>query len=230
MKYQSRTTTKEQAKEQGFTIVELMIATTILSVILVMVTVVMTGIGNLYYKGVNQARVQDDARTITDDISEHLQLGGTVQVAPNSVIDPNLTQGGVTVNALCIDNTRYTYVTNVQIGHAASVSGAVFDHVLWRDTLVTGSPCYRALLTSADPTAGTGGKANTGSELIAPLSRLTILNSSTTSPYSLNVGVAFGDPTITSGSGLGTTCNNGPGDQFCAVASLSTAVAKRDNQ
>ena len=57
-------------KQAGFTIVELMIATAILSTILLLVTTMMINIGNLYYKGVNQARVQDGVRTLADDVGE----------------------------------------------------------------------------------------------------------------------------------------------------------------
>ncbi len=60
--------------QKGFTIIELMIATAVLSTILVMVTVVMVNIGSLYYKGINQARVQDDVRSIADEIIKNIQL------------------------------------------------------------------------------------------------------------------------------------------------------------
>jgi prepilin-type N-terminal cleavage/methylation domain-containing protein len=60
--------------EQGFTIVELMIATTVLSTLLVVVAIVMISIGKLYYKGLNQARLQDNTRNAVTAIAKQLQL------------------------------------------------------------------------------------------------------------------------------------------------------------
>src|SRR3990172_9120101 len=60
----------------GFTIVELMIATTIFSVILLIVTFGMLQIGRTYYKGITLTKTQNAARSIIDTISQDIQFSG----------------------------------------------------------------------------------------------------------------------------------------------------------
>ena len=211
--------------QHGFTIIELMIAITVLSIILVMATAIMLNISNLFYKGLNQSRVQDDTRTIADDVAEHLQLGKSVQyLAATNPLAP--TQGGFKVGVLCVDNTRYSFILGNQINTA--------HHVLWRDTLQDSKPCVPALLTVADPKGTNGGDWNQpGAELIAPNSRLSQFTlSSIASPYTINVSVVYGDDTVLDPltKNLPTAhCAGGNenGDRFCAESSLSTTIDKR---
>lgn len=221
--------------QKGFTIVELMIATTILSVILVLVTAVMISIGNLFYKGINQTRVQDNVRSITDELSQHLQLNGTP--TPGSA-----TYNNVTVYAFCFDTIKYSYVIGAQIGSSN------IKHVLWRNDYNSGN-CTPSDLT--DPNLSTS--EPNGVELIAPSSRLTALNITGTGTYDLVVGVAYGDndllcdtgtandcdatspssthvwnPTAPS-SGLNITCKGQTGDNFCSTTHLTATVVQRVN-
>lgn len=77
---------------EGFTLVELMIATSIFSVILLLLTFGLLGIGQNYYKGRNSVRTQDTARRIMDEISQAIQFSAeppspiiTVGTPPNEV-------------------------------------------------------------------------------------------------------------------------------------------------
>jgi len=196
--------------QKAFTIIELMIATAVFSTILVMVTIMMISIGNLYYKGVNEARVQDDVRSITDEVAQHLELSDAGPLPP--AVSPN----GLN-HAYCIGDTRYTFTLNRQIVTQT-------PHVLWRDTNPTPDSCSttNTFLTSPPP-------ATNGSELIAPNSRLTFFSISNTSPYTISVGIAFGDTTLLNLSGINTTCKGNIGDQFCATATLTTTVTQRVN-
>ena len=232
--------------QRGFTIIELMIATAVLSTILVTVSIIMISIGNLYYKGVNQARVQDDTRTIVDDVSQHLELSGLPPkpAAP----DVNGTQ------AYCVGTTRYTYIIGVQVGTPPPNSPGgtpPFNHVLWRDTIQSSATCLVARLTAVDPSAGSdagGANAKDGNELIAPNSRLINFSiNPMASPYSLQVGVAYGDDDLLCSASVPGSCatpttmptlnnfTNGSllckgivkGDQFCSTSSLSTTVVQR---
>ncbi len=232
MKRTRRTTGLNQT---AFTIVELMIATAVLSTILLLVTAMMMSIGNLYYKGVNQARVQDDTRSITDDVSQHLQLSDNV---PLSAVSAD----GQT-HVYCIGNTRYIYVLNQQIGTAAGQS----PHVLWRDDNPTPGSCAVSIGFLSNPTPGLN-----GTELISPNSRLTAFSISSGSPYSVSVGVAYGDDDqlcdngsagdcsfsgvsphmsqIISGAISPTgliVCKGTTGQQFCSTSNLTTTVVQR---
>ncbi len=197
-------------QQTGFTILELLIATTVLSVILLMSTVMMVNIGRLYYKGINQARIQDNTRSITEEISQRLQL--------TSDQPPLSDSSGGSVHAYCMGATRYTYILNTQIGPDPSQS----PQVLWRDTTVPGT-CPVADLTAVTQ----------GVELIAPKSRLTAFSiacATPTSPCTITVGVAYGDGPngdLLNLNGVNTTCRDTVGNQFCAAANLKTTVVRR---
>lgn len=208
--------TKMKDNQQGFTIVELMIATTILSVILVMVSVVMIGIGSLYIKGINQSKVQGSVRSIIDEVSQQLE---TSKHGP--LTGPDTSYGPVVVKTYCVGITRYSYVIGHQIGDGVR-------HVLWRDRVDPATcPPGPNLVTSTIPSPG-------GIELIAPGSRLTAFPNDpstpldVTSPYEIVVGVAYGETDLlTATSGLDVRCNNTNSRQFCAAAHLETTVLQR---
>lgn len=207
----------ENESEKGFTIVELMIATSILSTILVLSTVMMINIGRLYYKGINQSRVQANVRNIVDDLTQQLRLY-TVQPTPG-LTDPPKIVGSVSMRALCVGSTRYTYVLNTQIG----VGPGKVRHVLWRDKPNGG--CTEP----ADMTQGVPPDGSEGIELMGPDSRLTWFGVSPISPYEVTVGVAYGDDDLLNLNGLNTRCRQSSANQFCATATLSTTVVKRLN-
>lgn len=214
--------------QKGFTIVELMIATTVLSVILILSTVMITSIGNLYYKGVNQSRIQDDVRLITDDVTQHLQLSDqTVMIG----IAPYPGDASSKLQSVCAGGARYTYVIGKKLGTSSK-------HVLWRDN---STDCTPVNLTLTTPSVG-------GSELMSPNSRLMDFTISPTSPYSVSVAAAFGDDDLlcspsVSGSCSGSPilsasdyvnhkdiiCRGGAGGQFCSTANLVTTASRRLN-
>jgi prepilin-type N-terminal cleavage/methylation domain-containing protein len=220
----------------GFTIVELMIATAILSTILLLTTVLMINIGNLYSKGINQSRTQDDVRSITDQVSQDLKLNsGGVTYGSGTLTD------GTPVAAYCISgNIRYTFVLNRKIGKATDTDtdgSSLMPHVLWRDddTYNTGSGCIPVNLD--DPALGTGTSDPLGTELINSNSRLTSFciasqgspncTSAPTTPYTVSVGVVYGDIDLLNLAGLSTTCKSGAGNQFCAADNVTTSVVQR---
>lgn len=229
---------KVKGAEKGFTIIELMIATSVLSVMLVMVTVMMINIGNLYYKGISQSRIQDNVRSITDEVSKHLELGDNFFMR---------TSGSQA--AYCIGSTRYTFILYKQIGDNPGAPDYQSKHVLWRDTNPTPGSCPAALpnLAAATPSSG-------GTELMAPHSRLTEFTITGDSPYKVSISEAYGDNDLLCDNGVIGDCAKEPapgslveklaagtipapagdircrgdvGQEFCATANLSTTVVKR---
>jgi len=219
---------KQHTDQRGFTIVELLIATTVLSVILLLATVMITSIGNLYYKGVNSARIQNDTRSITDELTRNLQLSdGLYYTAPND-------HG---VGAYCINNVRYTYIIGKQLGPDLTTQS---KHVLWRDVTDPGT-CDPVDLANIPADAD-------GTELIAPNSRLVkfSISTDTSVPYKVDIGLAYGDddllcsPSSTQPTCDGShdmtaadykngdlICKGGKGSSFCSTTTLSTLVVKR---
>ncbi|HVV25452.1 MAG TPA: prepilin-type N-terminal cleavage/methylation domain-containing protein [Candidatus Saccharimonadales bacterium] len=211
--------------ERGFTIIELMIATAVLSTIILLVTVLMINVSNLYYKGINQSRAQDNARSIVDDVASHLQLSDHSPSGPVSQTYPQHDVNATTIYAYCIDNIRYSFATGIQMG--STVGDYTLQHILWRDTISSGAGCVPADLTQSNPSATTGG--SNGAELVAAKSRLSTFSiNPVTSPYVVTVGVAYGDDDLLNNpASTNPLCKGGTGDQFCATARLQVTVTKR---
>ncbi len=81
------------SKSKGFTIIELLIATTVFSVILLIMTSGLIYIGKVYYRTVAQTKTQEASRSAIDQISQAIQFSG------GSVI--------VGVDALCVGDTMF---------------------------------------------------------------------------------------------------------------------------
>lgn len=209
-------------QEAGFTIIELLIATTVLTLILLLSTVMITSIGTLYYKGVTLSQTQDSTRSIADQVVQDIQLTSGV------VSNGTTTFGSTVVSAMCIGTVRYSYILDRQIGTDSTAPANQIKHVLWRDTVSSGAACLPADIT-LDPVGSTPATVN-GMELVGNKSRLTAFSAVSplsSSLYTIDVGVAFGDNDLLSGSGATTNCNGGVADHFCAVSTLSTAAIRR---
>lgn len=94
---------KQVKSQSGFTIVELLIATSVFSVILLVVSTGIVRIGQSYYKGIIQSRTQETVRAVSQEISS------TVQFASGQK------KLGATGNQFCIGNARYTYFLNQKV-------------------------------------------------------------------------------------------------------------------
>ncbi|HVX47983.1 MAG TPA: prepilin-type N-terminal cleavage/methylation domain-containing protein [Candidatus Saccharimonadales bacterium] len=237
--------------ETGFTIIELMIATAVLSTILVMVTVLMVNIGSLYYKGINQSRVQDDVRTITNDVIANIKLNDKAPIGPVGV------PGVAGESAYCVGTVRYFYILGVQIGNPPVGGGITPRQILWRDN----NPIPGSCPTQIDPTNPSSPQVslnnanlvsadavNQGKEMITSSSRLTQFNMTTSSDSlpTVTVGVAYGDndllcnPSAVPGScdtpnamlSLSNytgdvRCKRFNGHQYCSTAHTSASAEKR---
>lgn len=227
-------TWRSPAAQSGFTIVELMIATSVLSTMLLVVTLIITSIGNLYYKGVNLSRIQDDTRNITNQVAQDLELNDSFGTFNTASPSPGSTE------AYCIGNVRYTFVVGKELGTNAGES----HHVLWRDTNPTpGGAC--------GPVSSFPNPASNGSELVAPSSRLSQFVITGTSPYNITVNIAYGDNDLLCSPSVSNSCQtptamptvadftkgdllckglSNTGNSFCATANLNTTVVQRITQ
>lgn len=241
----------------GFTIVELMIALTILSVILVIGTVVLIQIGALYSKGINAADLQNANRNIVADVSGQLQFSGKVpsgctfndlsHVPPLDASSTtcyfstanihNIADGTTErVYAYCIANTRYTYVLGRELGTDSSGAPTLnTQHVLWRDTLTTDA-CPAPVLDIVNNVIPTDASTlpNSGYEMVGnhmSLTRFKIDQVSGTNIYTADVWMAFGDADLVRpdlGAPIGRSiCQAGRGTQFCSISSISTQLTGR---
>ncbi|MDQ3123611.1 MAG: prepilin-type N-terminal cleavage/methylation domain-containing protein [bacterium] len=201
-------------KQHGFTIVELMIATAVFSIVLLICSFAIIHIGKMYYKGVITNRTQDTSRRLIEDVSSSIQFGATSE-------DPDLfrrtgaaTYSGVNVESLCIGSVRYSYSRNHFVGQ--------IRHVLWRDDVTT-NQCTPRNITLNTPSSN-------GQELLG--SNMRLPQGITANPvgqlWQVSLLVSYGDNAdLFTNSSLNVCRGVSAGGQFCAVSGFTTSVMKR---
>ena len=230
------------SSEDGFTIVELMVALSVFAVILMMSTVIMINIANLYNKGVNEANLQNTSRNIISDISSSIQFTGNISDptgcngtltacwAQQYSYEIGSTSSYANVYSYCIGSTRYSYVLDTENGTNAPNQ---LPHVLWRDTLKNISTCPTLDLTSSSgPSSDSNAVPGSGFDMLPPHMRIDKFFVDQTGPnsglYAVDIWIAYGDDDLlTIASDGSATCSGGVGTQFCAVSALNTTVTKR---
>jgi prepilin-type N-terminal cleavage/methylation domain-containing protein len=172
---------KLSKKQEGFTIIELLIATSVLAVILVIVTLILISISGLYDKGVHLSTIQDNTRDTIEEIGQDIQLtNGTFTIGSDSGQISGFPAGAHS-QAFCIGDTRYTYVLGYAegTGYESTSDTPLINHVLWRDNQAQDpNSCQALSLNQSNPdTSDTiPGNSTNGVELVAPGTRLTNLS------------------------------------------------------
>lgn len=203
-------------KQSGFTIVELMIATSVFSVFLLIVSLLVLQISRTYTKGLISSKTQEAARSISSELARAIQFGGDTLSLPTAFPTPGTTY------TFCAGSLRYTFVTGLQQKSSPS-AGDQAAHVLVGDSVPLG--CPSGSLSGFDNT--------TQRELMGEnmrLSNLSISQIGTGNLYSVKVRVAYGDEEALEGSSTSPTvlCKNQQStSHFCAVSELTTIVEKR---
>jgi len=233
-------------QEKGFTIVELMIATLVFSVILLVAAGTVVRFTSNFQKGVTQTATQNAARSTVDLISQQLQFIGD----GNGFSKLSLPSGGIT-KGYCIQGTQYSYILGRELQDQV-------PYVLV-EKRGTGDNC------TGQPQDLLSGSVS-GSELLSPhmrLAKFTVINDAdpndaadgSNNPllYKINIKVVYGDDDLLCVSGVtdgsARDCSSGQplanvsslsesdlgklqcktqrGSQFCAVSELSTTVQRR---
>jgi prepilin-type N-terminal cleavage/methylation domain-containing protein len=234
--------------QAGFTIVELLIATTVFSIVLVTALAGFIHIGKLFYKGVSITQTQTTASQIMQDVTGHFRTADNVSLLSH-------TQG---YYYYCVGNARYTFrlnhkVDNLSVNHDADTG----NYGLLEDLLSSSSscapPCSDTSGVCTPPYVKLGSQSPSFGvkELLSPNMRLAVFdiaNSSLAKFYSISLVVAYGDDDLLgcsistdinicagvpfgrtpspTGNNLGSIkCQGGAtGEQFCAVSDLNSAV------
>lgn len=215
-------------KPLGFTIIEVMIATSIFSVILLVAIAGFSGIGNLFYKGVAITQTQSIASQTMSDLKTNIQLA-------SSVTTPS---GNPNYGYYCAGNARYTYQLFRPLTSSAEaittsniLTSATGNYGLIKDTLPGASGCASPCYGSANSPAGCA-KFNKPQEVLAENMRLIEFNITNNSSldsqlYTVNVNIAYGpDEDFDNVNDPDTmVCKGGLSEQrFCAVIRLSSSV------
>jgi prepilin-type N-terminal cleavage/methylation domain-containing protein len=202
-------------KQNGFTIIELMIATSVFSVILLLCTIALLQIGRTYYKGLTESKIQQAARSIIDEISRGIQFSG------NPIASTPTGAGSSYV--FCIGDQRYSVMLDQEVENNPSSMHQGY-HALVSDNY---PGCNNS--SPKNTNFGTGTLTNGARELLGLNMRLTSLsvsNVANTNLYSINLRLVYGDDDVLNSTQ--TACARvSAGTQFCAVSELDTVVQKR---
>ena len=204
----------------GFTIVELMIATAVFSVILLMLTFGIIQISRQFTKGVITTDTQTVARNATSSISQAFQFDGGQLIDQTRDLTPPYKQTPGKTYWFCIADNMFAFKLGVELGQSSN------NNVLVEQQL-TGNTC-----PIVDPfLAPLPGKVT---ELLSPHMRLSQLNITKITPgvYRVAIEVAYGDDDLLSNPSDTTgqnTCKGQTGDQFCATSKLTTIIEQRVN-
>lgn len=196
----------------GFTIVELMIASLVFSLILIIVTTGVVYFSKSYYRGVHSSTVQTTTRTIADTVTGAIQFGSAGVVLPDNAA------GSVgSIKQFCAGG----YVFAFQEGAPFHSSQSLATHPgLYMRPMSDEGIC--APLSNSDYT---GGQQLLGENM--RLTRLTLTRQDD-NLYVFSFRVAYGDDdllTATTGTDVG--CKPDRGSEYCAVSGLTVSVQKR---
>ncbi|HSH55662.1 MAG TPA: type II secretion system protein [Candidatus Limnocylindrales bacterium] len=144
----------QKHSQRGFTIIELLIATMIFSVILIAVSAAVLRFAKQYYKGVISNQTQSTARAIMDDISRSVQFNaGTVYILTSNDISvpfASPTAPNPPVFGYCIgDSKRYSFVENRQVSDTPDSTLLQSRYGLVSDNITGCSTNTRAIKTTA---------------------------------------------------------------------------------
>lgn len=218
-------------KHQGFTVVELLIATAVFGVVLLIASVALIQVGKTYFKGINTSATQDATRSIMDEVSQSIQFGGGNSIQTFLSATPK--------KYFCTKEKRYVYVTGIKLTNNPA------NHVFMSDNqgLGASTPCPDPN-TSGWPDT-TPPNNNQAVELLKPGMRLAKFNlmQDSTGLYNIDIRVAFGDDDLlctpeqlncSNNTATDFTqnlsnlkCKGQSGSQFCGISELSTSVQKR---
>lgn len=214
----SRRSRVKQTCTGGFTIVELLIATLVFSMVLILITVGVLSFTKSYYRGVNQSNTQSATRTILENITQAIQFSGDDVTSTLTAV--NGSQG------FCIGNQRYSFLPGKQLWNDGAPNHDLnqTSHVLIQD-----GPGSCAGLSALDVQ---GLDANSGTELLQPrmrLSKLTVERLPGSELYTVTIRVVYGDDDLLNNpTGPDASCKVSiSGSQYCAQAELSATVKKR---
>ncbi len=221
---------------RGFTIVELIVASAVFSLMLLTTAAIIIQIGRLYYKGTVLTKTQSATAAILDTISQPIQLENTTVVDGNARTigsAPNLK----TIDSVCIGTTRITYAVGLSIGPNNPGAGTI-PHPVWRDTVAAPQVCADSANDVQIENAGLTG----GSDMLTEDMRLTNIrvepvdtsvNPNGEGIWFVEVGVLFGENDVINTTDPDTrnwSCNGAvAGSQWCARSELQTRVLKRIN-
>lgn len=235
-------------RSKGFTIVELMVATSVFSIVLLVVAAGVISFTRQYYKGITSNATQNVTRSAMSEISQAVQFTASSVTVINTADGTGANSSGT--RGYCIDEKPYYYVLGKKLDSVSTGDSALHVLITGED----GSSCpgevpttlNLATLNFATLTTGNAFNIVQPRELMAKNMRLAQFSITTVNDLQkISLKVANGDSdllcnsnhtgTCTGAANMvpddfknsGLQCRGGAGNQYCAVSQLSISVQKR---
>lgn len=209
---------RRMTRQNGFTIIELMIATVVFSLVLTASTAAIVQLGRQYYRGVIQAQLQDNNRAILDEIAQTVQFS-SAEVAGDS----EASSDPVDIRIFCVGAKRYVLDMQQQKWDADDASVNRKAAVFTVDNGV--EECDRSTFTSRQ--AVTRELVDRGSRI----TKFSITPLADGSLYKIEVFMAHGDDDLLRSDDADPDriiCKEqGIAVELCAISELSTIVQRR---
>lgn len=206
-------------RDAGFTIIELLVATLVFSMVLILIAIGVLQFNHAYYSGITQSQTQNTARSILEQISQDIQFSGSQITSPiaNGGTDPE--------HGFCIGSDRYSFRPGWELVN----SGPKVAQHQTLHALVKDSPGICSGMKAQDFTKPL---ASGSTELLSQYMRISKLSVSpvpgASGLYNVDVRIVYGDDDLlTNPTASNAACKVGSGSQFCAVSELSTVVQQR---
>lgn len=236
---------RNNQKQRGFTIIELMIATTIFSLVLMICLAAIMTITRMYYQGTLQARTQNRTREIVDEIADELRY------QPGDVVvndtDPLLGEiennqgeiGSVDPEALddyygqyCVGSVRYQYLLGFKTQSDAQRASGPLDDREARGTLVRSNDCSLSGDLDADEVAAALINDESVNSMLDENMRLLEFqitpSGGDSGRYTVTVTIAYGDDDLIGYENGNFACKpDNVARAYCAVSRLEVIVTRR---
>jgi|GEM_PF-4491262 len=208
---------------KGFTLLELMIATTVFSVVLLLAMTGFFQIGRIFYKGVSITQTQD----ITNQVG--LDIGASIEGAPK--ISALTSYKGM--QYICIGKYRYTVdvTRRVDLGNTSAISSGQVG--MLKDTMSSDNSCAPPCLPNPSVCASGELAWNKPIELLGDKMRVESFNvqplaSVSGDYYTINLVTSYGadDMVIYTNAADHSTaqCKTEKGREFCSVGRYNASI------
>lgn len=201
----------QQRTEQGFTLVELILATAFIAFILIFMLSTMLQVMSNYNKGLAVKQINQTARTVEDELSRLIQNTDTTAINTSRIANGRVCLGGVSYvwNIRNATTNQYTTGGPVKMARVNDAGGA-----LCGAGLPAVNPANASELLSGSIWVQQMNVAVSANQRLADIT----ISLSTASPN---------HPTGTDAM-LGTICDGSKDSQYCAIATFTTTVATKN--
>lgn len=223
---------RKKYSHKGFTIIELMVASAVFTVVLLAALTGFLQIGRMFYKGTSQAATQETAKQLLNDIAE------SVQVAES--LSPARPYGSSGNQYLCVGSVRYSYKIGALVDANVTNSLSTGTGIgMVRDILPGANACAPPCPTDvALPCPSGSVRWNKPVELLGDNMRLQafsiVSNANFSDYYTINILIAYGEDEVleeaVAGNPATIRCKgNSATQQFCSVVNYNTSLKRGMN-